>query len=181
MTKSAEPSTPSGSSETQQRRRQITRYKNTTTSPATDTRVLNEGMAQLHKEWSYSAKAEYPVRLRPIGSITGISGILDHPPSRMMTVEGAACGWAMSCSEFKLQTVAFPERSFAISPRIAREFGWEIPYPLIRGRRECRAPDAPAASCALCSGRTHTSNNEYTGITRHSPRNGLRLISRSPW
>src|SRR6202035_1920129 len=36
MTKSAEPSTPSGSPETQQRRRQITSYKNTTTSPATD-------------------------------------------------------------------------------------------------------------------------------------------------
>src|SRR5216684_3310729 len=29
-------------------------------------------------------------------------------------------------------------------------------------------PVAPAASCALCIGRTHTSNNEYTGITRHS-------------
>src|SRR5882757_7323158 len=29
-------------------------------------------------------------------------------------------------------------------------------------------PAAPAASCALCIGRTHTSNNEYTGITRHS-------------
>src|ERR1700722_6989751 len=38
MTKSAEPSTPSGSSETQQRRRKITSYKNTTTSPATDSR-----------------------------------------------------------------------------------------------------------------------------------------------
>src|SRR3982074_1457242 len=36
------------------------------------------------------------------------------------------------------------------------------------GRGECRAPAAPAASCALCIGRTHTSNNEYTGITRHS-------------
>src|SRR5882724_4547263 len=36
MTKSTKPSTPSGSSETQQRRRQITSYKNTTTSPATD-------------------------------------------------------------------------------------------------------------------------------------------------
>src|SRR6266849_3959290 len=39
MTKSTGPSTPSGSSETQQRRRQITSYKNTTTSPATDTRM----------------------------------------------------------------------------------------------------------------------------------------------
>src|SRR5260221_14571709 len=37
-----------------------------------------------------------------------------------------------------------------------------------RGRGECRVPVAPAASCALGSGRTHTSNNEYTGIARHS-------------
>src|SRR6266446_9545214 len=29
-------------------------------------------------------------------------------------------------------------------------------------------PAAPAVSCALCIGRTHTSNYEYTGITRHS-------------
>src|ERR1700722_679502 len=44
MTKSAEPSTPSGSSETQQRRRQITSYKNTTTSPATDTAALGSAV-----------------------------------------------------------------------------------------------------------------------------------------
>ena len=37
-----------------------------------------------------------------------------------------------------------------------------------RGRGERRMPVAPAASCALGSGRTHTSNNEYTGITRRS-------------
>src|ERR1700682_2192231 len=36
------------------------------------------------------------------------------------------------------------------------------------GRGERRVPAAPAASCALCIGRTHTSNNEYTGIARHS-------------
>src|SRR6202171_3810521 len=36
------------------------------------------------------------------------------------------------------------------------------------GRGECRVPVAPAASCALCSGKKHTSNNEYTGIARHS-------------
>src|SRR5712664_1887547 len=40
--------------------------------------------------------------------------------------------------------------------------------PALRGRGERRMPVAPAASCALGSGRTHTSNNEYTGITRHS-------------
>src|SRR6266849_3131191 len=37
-----------------------------------------------------------------------------------------------------------------------------------RGRGERRVPVAPAASCALGIGRTHTSNNEYTGITRRS-------------
>src|SRR6266700_1805223 len=37
-----------------------------------------------------------------------------------------------------------------------------------RGRGERRMPLAPAASCALGSGRTHTSNNEYPGITRRS-------------
>src|SRR6266699_5927033 len=48
MTKSAEPSTPSGSSKTQQRRRQITRYKNTTTSPATDSCSLLRGVNLAH-------------------------------------------------------------------------------------------------------------------------------------
>src|SRR5450631_4501558 len=38
-----------------------------------------------------------------------------------------------------------------------------------RGRGECRVPNAPAVSCALCSGRTHTSNNEYTGNHPASP------------
>src|SRR6266851_8174876 len=37
-----------------------------------------------------------------------------------------------------------------------------------RGRGERRMPLAPAASCALGSDRTHTSNNEYPGITRRS-------------
>src|ERR1700687_3460245 len=39
----------------------------------------------------------------------------------------------------------------------------------------------PIAACANGSGRTHTRWSGHTGITRHSPRNGLRLIARSPW
>jgi hypothetical protein len=41
------------------------------------------------------------------------------------------------------------------------------------GRGECRVPVAPAASCALCIGRTHTSNNEYTGTPGIPARNGF--------
>src|SRR6266481_4109113 len=45
-----------------------------------------------------------------------------------------------------------------------------------RGRGECRMPVAPAASCALGSGRTHTSNNEYPGIPA---RNGFNSLCRA--
>jgi hypothetical protein len=38
--------------------------------------------------------------------------------------------------------------SFTISPRVSREFCIEILPAEIRGRRECRALDAPAASRA---------------------------------
>jgi hypothetical protein len=37
-----------------------------------------------------------------------------------------------------------------------------------RGRGECRAHGAPAASCAKVEGRKHTSSHGRTGITRHS-------------
>ena len=50
-----------------------------------------------------------------------------------------------------------------------------------RGRRECRAPDAPAAACA--GGRKQKAHALVTVTpenTQHSPRNGLRLTSCSP-
>src|SRR5216684_3606010 len=63
-------------------------------------------------------------------------------------------------------TLLLSRYTFAISRRDAPEVC--IYLPPQRGRGECRVPAAPAASCALGSGRTHTSNNEYTGIARHS-------------
>src|SRR5467141_384490 len=50
----------------------------------------------------------------------------------------------------------------------------------LRGRGECRMPAAPAASCALCSGRTHTSiHNEYTGTPGIPARNGFNGFLRA--
>src|SRR5512140_2078665 len=52
---------------------------------------------------------------------------------------------------------------------------------LIRGRREHRVRAAPAVSCAK---RAQKHAHEHTGSAeaiRHSLRNGLRLIARSPW
>ena len=40
-------------------------------------------------------------------------------------------------------------------------------------------PAAPAVSCALCIGRTHTSNNEYTGTPGIPARNGFNGLFRA--
>jgi hypothetical protein len=52
----------------------------------------------------------------------------------------------------------------------------------IRGRGECRVPNAPAASCALCSWSMHTSiHSGGTGNIRHSARDGFTAyIALSP-
>src|ERR1700688_328187 len=50
------------------------------------------------------------------------------------------------------------------------------PFP-IKGRRECRAPDAPAVSCAMVVVRCAHEHTGHTGITRHSPRNGFNGYS----
>ena len=46
-----------------------------------------------------------------------------------------------------------------------------------RGRRECWAPDAPAAACGVES--TRVSHHGHTGITRHSPRSGFNGFLRA--
>ena len=48
-----------------------------------------------------------------------------------------------------------------------------------RGRGERRMPVAPAASCALGSGRTHTSNNEYPESPGVPARNGFNGFLRA--
>jgi hypothetical protein len=51
-------------------------------------------------------------------------------------------------------------------------FAINIPLSESRGRRECRAPDAPAALRAKVES-TQASHHGHTGNTRHSPRNGF--------
>jgi hypothetical protein len=61
-----------------------------------------------------------------------------------------------------------------IRPRRAKRprFCFEFPCPLIRGRRECRAPMRRGKKCAR-------SSHGHTGITRHSPRNGFNGFLRA--
>ncbi|OIQ76489.1 hypothetical protein GALL_418260 [mine drainage metagenome] len=67
---------------------------------------------------------------------------------------------------------------FAISRRVAPEVYNTHSPRIIGGRRECRAPDAPAAACVLVES-TRVSHHGHTGNTRHSPRNGFNGFLRA--
>jgi hypothetical protein len=75
-------------------------------------------------------------------------------------------------------SLAMTERySFAISPHISREFCYRTSRPPIRGRRECRAPDAPDSRvCRIVVASTRV-GQVTPEIARHSPRNGFTAYS----
>jgi hypothetical protein len=99
---------------------------------------------------------------RPLESITDVSGILDRPPSRAMTV-GVWLARRKHTPAFSRRTR--PEVLHLVSPQ------------QIRGRGECRMPDAPAAS--RVEKNTRVSHHRLTGITRHSLRNGFNGFLRA--
>src|SRR5712675_293941 len=102
------------------------------------------------------------------GSSPGMTGAFD----------GATKGTLRTQTGFKFSNSQNNSRyALAISRRDAPEVC--IYLPPQRGRGECRVPTAPAASCALCSGRTHTSNNEYTGTPDIPARNGFNGLCRA--
>jgi hypothetical protein len=73
------------------------------------------------------------------------------------------------------------KHNFAISPRVSREVCQQRSPFSNRGRGECRAPGAPAASCAHGVVSMHTSiHSEFAEITRHPHAMVLRLIAYSP-
>ena len=74
---------------------------------------------------------------------------------------GRGCGGKVVPAEHRDDASGFKiandgKRNFAISRLIAPEVCQKFPYPPIRGRRECRAPDAPDSRACNGSGRTHT-------------------------
>ena len=69
-------------------------------------------------------------------------------------------------------------RSFAISPHVLREFDPDRSALGDQRAQGMPGADAPAAARGVVN--TRVSHHGHTGNTRHSPRNGLRLISCSP-
>src|SRR5258706_14920595 len=61
---------------------------------------------------------------------------------------GASCGRALPYG-FTFKQLAVYTHGFAISPRVCARVLPEFPVPLYQRRRECRALDAPAASCVM--------------------------------
>ena len=93
--------------------------------------------------------------LRPIGSITAVSGILDHPLSRVMTVEGVAR------VRDKLPAIQFS--NCALCKTQFRDLAAHYARVLLGNSlpSDQRAQGMPGARCARCrmcndSGRTHT-------------------------
>jgi len=80
-----------------------------------------------------------------------------------MSVPTAIASLAMTASAMTASRHAYKSRG-TIRPSFAGIFL----NPLIRGRRECRAPMRRGKKCAR-------SNHGHTGITRHSPRNGFTV------
>jgi hypothetical protein len=81
-----------------------------------------------------------------------------------MTIESAA----LALSKYDIK------HTFAFSRRIARV----VPdrFPQKRGRRECRVSDAPAARVQK---NAHGRRHRFTGINRHSLRNGFNGLLRA--
>jgi hypothetical protein len=134
---------------------------------------------ELHTEPSYPAHAGYPVRrgvsilprrLWNTGSPAGAGHPAGRRPDRLAGDDdrggGARIHQTCLCHLAALSARAVQEK------RPSK----------IRGRGECRVPNAPAASCALCSRSMHTSiHSGGTGNIRHSPRNGFTAyIALSP-
>ena len=119
--------------------------------------VANEAIHSPHNRSSYPRRRVSSTP-RPIGSIIAASGILDHPPSRVMTTEYDS---------------AFSRRD---APEVCK-----ITRPKKRGRRECRVLAAPAVSRAIL--RIARAAHEHTGQREHSGlpcAMALRLTSCSP-
>src|ERR1035437_3031736 len=141
----------------------------------------------------------HPLRQRIIGrvhigwlldSIIDVSGILDRPlepvvgrpvaPTRWRTMTvGVARTRVTLWVRIRISNTACPQtRLRDLAAQSARVLpGNSLPS-------DQRAQGMPGARCARsrawCVGNTRVSHHRHTGITRHSPRNGLRLTSRSP-
>jgi hypothetical protein len=79
----------------------------------------------------------------------------------------------------QFQTATLFAATASRSRRTCASFALNIATLQIRGRRECRAPAAPAVSRAKVES-TRVSHHGHTGLARHSPRNGFNGFLRAP-
>jgi hypothetical protein len=104
-----------------------------------------------------ASKSRHTPRMRgtpqPLDSMINGSGILDHPLSRVMT--------AGVCYRFEFQTALLCTNTASRSRRAFRASFASNPPSQIRGRRECRAPGAPAASRVVKN--TRVSHHGHAG------------------
>jgi hypothetical protein len=128
---------------------------------------------------------------RPIGLITDVSGILDHPPSRVMTVVDKFSNSLTTSLRAKRSNPLRRRKKAGLLRRFAPRNDEKTQFRILaacfaRGLPETsrpskqRAQGMPGARCARSpAGRKkcHASSRRHghTGLTRHSPRNGFTV------
>jgi hypothetical protein len=85
-----------------------------------------------------------PIQLRAIKRRRLVWSVIASEAKQSMHHNGKE--WIASSLALLAMTT---KHGFAISPRLPREVLFDFPPSPNRGRRECRAPDAPAAACAM--------------------------------
>ena len=116
---------------------------------------------------------------RPIDSITGVSGILDHPTSRVMTVGSGSRAYAKTstASLFKQQPPSQTQLR-DLAAQITRVF---LKLPALSIQRAQGMPGARCARSLVCS--VLVAHEVVTtgspGNTRHSLRNGFNGFLRA--
>jgi hypothetical protein len=130
-----------------------------------------------------------PSTPRPFGSIIDASGILDHPPSRMMTVESVTRSHNRHCEEplRRSNPACFAKEAgllrFARNDEHPHSRGTMRPSfsfsSAQRGRGECRAPNAPAASRAKIKKHTSIVTTGSPEIPSIPARNGFNSLLRA--
>jgi hypothetical protein len=113
---------------------------------------------------------------QPFDSITDASGILDRPPSRAMTSESVArsCSMKRFGSNFMVR-----KHSFAISPRISREFCRKRPTLNSEGAGNAGRSVRPQPRMQCENKHTSIVTTVTPEIARHSPRNGFNGFLRA--
>jgi hypothetical protein len=129
-------------------------------------RVIEASNADEYPRSSYPPQAGYPVRCGlSVQSLTSLEYWIVRPSAQSRTRR------TMTAEMWRHRI--HQTRASAFSRRVSPEVLQFVHALQSRGRRECRAPLAPAVSCAMCTDKCAHEHTGTAGAARHSLRDGF--------